>query len=368
MSRRQTELKTDNTGHRGLGPEHVNSVARLSAVLQGKRPDRVPVAAFVSGYAANLFGMSLKDFYTSGADCLRVQLDARRRHGYDDMPTHGWVDWGGWEFGGSIHIPDSYLECAPRTSVHPVNTPSDLDRLSVPDPRRAGMFPDYMEFNRRSREMGLSVKIRSGSVTSVVGSMLGLENLMRWLVKEPEAVKDAYRKAADFILAAADMMIGEFGADACQAFISAPLDCNNLMSPKLFGRFAAPVQKHVIESLRARGIKNFFVHLCGDHKLNLPIWNEIGLPDRSVMSIGEMDLVQVAEAFNHRQVLGGNVSTSVLAMGTAQEVFEQAKKCIQEAKDLPGGFILMPACSMPVLTPPANVDAMISAAREYGRY
>ena len=347
----------------------MNSAERISTVIQGRRPDRVPVAAFVSGYSAYLCGMSLKDYYTDGTKCLEAQLLAKNRHGYDDMPTHGWVDWGGWEFGGEIHFPNSYLECAPHTSKPAVKNPPDVDRLPVPDPHSAGMFPDYMKFNRCCRQKSLPIKIRAGSVTSIVGSMLGKETLLRWFIKEPSAVRAAYDKAACFILAAADMIIEEFGTESCSAFISAPLDCNNLISPRLFDRFVAPVQKDIIQGLRMRGIKNFFLHLCGDHSLNLPIWNSMDLPERSVISIGEeMDLCRVAEAFDHRHVVGGNVPTSVLAFGSPYQVFTEARRCIDQAKDLPGGFILMPACSMPVQTSPHNVDALIGASMKSGRY
>jgi uroporphyrinogen decarboxylase len=81
-----------------------------------------------------------------------------------------------------------------------------------------------------------------------------------------------------------------------------------------------------------------------------------------------MDVARVAEAFKHRHSLAGNVPTNTLAIGTFDEVYDQAKGCLERYRDLPGGYILMPACELPLLTPPVNVYALLKAARDHGRY
>ncbi|MEJ5377957.1 MAG: uroporphyrinogen decarboxylase family protein [bacterium] len=102
---------------------------RLEAVVTKRRPDRVQVATFVRGYAARLCGFSLKTFYTDMEVCVKAQILAQELHGYDQSPSFGWVDWGGWEFGGGVRFPESDEEGAPRTLMHPVERPSDLERL-----------------------------------------------------------------------------------------------------------------------------------------------------------------------------------------------------------------------------------------------
>jgi uroporphyrinogen decarboxylase len=86
------------------------------------------------------------------------------------------------------------------------------------------------------------------------------------------------------------------------------------------------------------------------------------------VSVGEdADLIEVAEAFGHQHVTAGNVSTALLAHGKPDEITEACRSCIRRYGDLPAGFILMPACDMPVMTPLPNVDAMVEAARRFGR-
>ena len=126
------------------------------------KPGRIPVSGFVGAYAAKLAGIPLETFYTDIDTCLRVQQLARDLHGYDEGFHYGWADWGAWEFGGTIHLPQSYKESSPRTATHIVQKPTDVDRLAVPDPETAGMYPLLMEFNRRIVAMGHPAKSRAG--------------------------------------------------------------------------------------------------------------------------------------------------------------------------------------------------------------
>ncbi|MDD3270248.1 MAG: uroporphyrinogen decarboxylase family protein, partial [Syntrophomonadaceae bacterium] len=60
--------------------------------------------------------------------------------------------------------------------------------------------------------------------------------------------------------------------------------------------------------------------------------------------------------------------TDLLYLGSPDEVIEGCRQIIEKMKYHPGGFILMPACSMPALAPPVNVHAMVKAARLFGKY
>jgi uroporphyrinogen decarboxylase len=354
---------------RGNKPDTLSPRERIAAVIAGEKPDRVPVLAFVGGYAARLAGMSLKEFYTDPVKCLKCQLLAADLHRYDDGPGLGWADWGGWEFGATIEFPQAYTDCAPRTANNPVTRPEQVEGLAEPDPATAGMYPLLRRFNRLCRDHGLPAKVPGGSVTSVVAGIVGRERLLRWYIKEPEAVQALYEKAASFILKAAARIVDEFGAENCGAGFSAPLDSNELISPRVFDRFVWPQLRRVNEGLMALGLTRFTMHICGNHRGNLARWADLPLPPRSIISVGsDMDVRTVAAAFGHKHIIAGNVPTALLHLGTYEEVFEAARGCLEKGKDLPGGYILMPACEAPVFTPPLNIHALVKSAWEFGRY
>ncbi len=327
----------------------------------------IPVFSYVNGYAARIYGHSLQEHMTNISASIRAQLLAKELHGYADHPTFGWADWGGWEFGGEIRWPKGYSDMAPSTLAHPVKKPSDVDRLPDPDPKTAGSVALLMEFNRETAKLGLPPKIRAGSVTSVVSGMIGFEKLMKWYFKEPEAVKTAYEKASRFLIRTAEETVAEFGPH-CSASISAPWDSNDLLSPTVFEKFTAPHMERMLKVLHGLGVTTVKAHLCGNHRENLAAWARMPWPSETSISIGDdMDIVATAEAFDHRFPVCGNVPTSLLAVGRYEEVYAAAWKCLEQGRELPGGYALMPACEMPTLAPPLNVQALVNACWDFNR-
>ncbi|WP_292487444.1 hypothetical protein [Methanohalobium sp.] len=45
----------------------------MATVMSGQKLDRVPVVPFILGYAANMTGISLGDFYADGNKCFDAQ-------------------------------------------------------------------------------------------------------------------------------------------------------------------------------------------------------------------------------------------------------------------------------------------------------
>jgi uroporphyrinogen decarboxylase len=98
-------------------------------------------------------------------------------------------------------------------------------------------------------------------------------------------------------------------------------------------------------------------------------WKRVSLPERTIFSIGDvMDLEETSDFLGKEYILGGNISTTVIQFGTPEDVKEQVKRCLKQAKQRLGGFILMPACEYPPLAPPENLEAIREALMQYGFY
>ena len=349
--------------------ETMTTPERMTAVMTGRKPDRIPIIAFSGGYNAKLAGIELGTYYQNPEACIKAQLHGIGVHGYDDAPSYGYADYGGWEFGGEIKFPEGYNYNAPTMVTAPVNKPSDVDNLIIPEPRTAGCHPIMFAFNKLKRELGMPAGFTSGSPTTLVGSIIGKERLMRWFLKEQEAVHVVYEKVNEFLLKTANAMIEDFGVENVSVFWANPLDSNELISPRIFEKIAFPHIVKLNQHMMEKGIMQHLYHVCGDHNGNLDILKTLPMPPRAIISISNiMNIRDVAEAFGHRHVIAGNMSTSILGGGSEKDAYNETKRCIDEGKDLPGGFFLMPACGMPVLTPKENIDAMMTAVRDHGFY
>ncbi len=342
---------------------------RMMNLFAGKPVDRVPVIPFSKGYSAKLAGMSRGEFYRYPEKAILADAKLKERHqGLDGGPSYGWANYGGWDFGGDISFPFKDEAQTPQITRRPVQSPEDADKLNVPNPRGTGIMQLCYEFSQIMRGKGGQAMVYLVSPGNCASSILGEKDMLKWILRHPKELHIIMRKATDYLKATLDWNVEGFGAANCAVYLGYPIESNNLISPQQFKEFCHPYIKELHEHMLALGIKSVVEHICGNHKGNLPHWKDIPLVKRSIITIGEMDLKEIADFFGPDQIIAGNVSTSILASGSPEDVKADAKRCIEQGKHLPGGYILMPACNLPAAAPPANVDAMLEAAREYGAY
>lgn len=85
--------------------------------------------------------------------------------------------------------------------------------------------------------------------------------------------------------------------------------------------------------------------------------------DRCIFdSDGMTDIYKVKEILGDRMCITGNLSPSLMALGTPDEVYAETKKQIRELG--PTRFIVSGACTLPHNTKPENIDALIAACIE----
>lgn len=353
-----------------MDKDRLTPAERLKALATKTGLDRVPVNAGASVYAAAVSGILSKEYYLEPEKAMEAGLWALDLHKYDATPSYNIPDWSGWDFGGEMNFPTSPAISLPFLTKRAVQKPEDVEKLQVPDLAKAPAISRVIKFARLARAKGFGVSMPAGSALGIAGAVIGPELMFRWFRKEPELVYRVLRLATDFLLKIADTFIAEFGAENCTAFTTYPLECHAVISPKAFEKFSVPYIKEMHEKLLDKGIKKWIVHLCGDHTKNLPFWTEeISLAPRTIFHVGhEMNLEYTAKTFGEDHIIGGNIQTTLLQIGTANEVFEACRQVIEKMKYHPGGFILMPDCALPALTPPVNVQAMVKAARIFGRY
>ncbi|CBH20222.1 putative Methyltransferase [Acetoanaerobium sticklandii] len=351
--------------------EVMSSNERMKKLIAREKIDRVPVNPLVSLYAAYITNMNAKEYFLEPEKAMEAQLLARELHGYDAGPSYNIPDGNGWDFGGLIEIPDSPRITLPKLTKRAIKSSNEVEKLKVPNPMTAPAMSRYLRFGELSVEKGFSsVTVGAGSPMGIAESIVGAELLLRWIRKEPSLVHRLLRIATDYILEVGQIYVNKFGSENCSAFSTYPMECHELMSPKMFEEYSLPYVKEIHEKFINMGIKKWTIHLCGDHTKNLIHWQEnIKLVPRTIFTPGhEMDILKTGKALGEDYVIGGNVHTTLMQIGSARDVYKASKEIIEKMKYHPGGFILTPDCVLPSHTPPANVHAMIKACKDFGRY
>lgn len=354
----------------GRPSSEMTSRERMRALFSGSKPDRVAVIPFAMSYSARVAGISLRDYYLAPEKCFEAQTRAAAMIGYDGGPIYGYASVGGWEFGGEVLMPeDGSIRYSPTVSKYPIQTYEGVQRLQVPDPSEAGCYPLMMEFAKICRANGFSAPLQIGTPFTFAGNAVGPERLMIWMLEAPDIVHQLLEKVTDFLIAAADWFSAEFGSARCAVSASSTIDSNMLISPGQFRTFSFPYLCKLHESVLRMGARSIFVHLCGDHSKNLPIWKDVPLGEPGVLSLGsQVDIAYARELLEDKCILGGNIDTSALLTEKPEAIIDLCRGALEKGKDSRSGFILMPSCELAPGTPIDNVLAMIEAARKYGRY
>jgi len=343
----------------------MNSLARVRTVLAGGIPDRVPVCLHNFMLAVREAGARMEDYRTNPEVIARVHLQAVEKYQHDCIMVDTDTTMLAEALGAGS-------ECAPNEPgriVQPaLRSLDEVDRLKVINPETDGRIPALLEAVRlMSKQVGGEIAIRGNAdqaAFALACLVRGIEDFLMELAEQPDdpriaqlmeichlshlAVHRALAKAGAHLTSLGDSLAGP-----------------DVISPRMFNRFARPYEERLVKDLAADGIF-VVIHICGDTSKILDMLAEYG-PCGFELDY-KTDAVKAKQTTGMHHVLFGNIDPSgVLAQGTVEQVQEATRKLISVWK--PGGrFILNAGCVLPSTTPSENIRALIEMVKECGVY
>jgi MtaA/CmuA family methyltransferase len=214
-----------------------------------------------------------------------------------------------------------------------------------------GRYPIVLEAIRIARS-------RYGDAAPVIASMLGpftlcgclfgVENLLVWMIEEPEKVRAAMATATRLVSL---YIRGQFDAGAHVVQMAEPTASGDLISPAQYLEFAAPHHRE----LALAADRPLVTHLCGNISRHLPHLASAGF--RGVSFDAKTDVQAARTHLKGKAALIGYLPTGLLRDGTPEEVRAAARECLTQGVDA-----LNAGCAVAPDTPIANIRAMIAAA------
>lgn len=383
---------------------------RLSTVLSGGIPDRVPCIPLVYYYAAAVAGISGYELISS-MKTYRSAIDACfwEAGPFDAM----------YPLPISMDYPDFDVTYVAGVGLKPVMPSGPEDRtaiLQTPETRTLMVEGDYrgiieseapgpagpvVEFmvtliaRNRGEEPGYGTFARSFVPSFARLARRWLAEMARWRRRGVpffmsfglEAPFDTFsmargvtgisidlkRRPDEVREASLEMAAGmAFVAWMACTFTRMPRfllllhrSSNDFISPRQFEQVCYPGVKLIADYLAARGI-SFAMHCDGNWDRNLEIMTT--LPENSCFQFdGATDIFKAREVLGDRYVIMGDVNSNMLAYGEPGEVESYCRRLIGEV-GANGRFILSSGCEIPMNARLENVRAMVQAARNHGRY
>lgn len=335
---------------------------RLTLYEQGQEVDRIPTVLTSAETGALLYGIEIRDYYSSADVMVDVQSRLAEDFGADDMGMAIGSRAVAEALGTKLVFPDYSVShvTAPALSSY-----DDLESLPLVDIHTDGRIPVMLEGTKRLQEKFGKTHIVGGGTegpVTLAGFLIGIERFLRDMIRRPDDVQRLLRYSMENVVSCCRDVYAETGI--CLSF-SEPLISKNILSPAFFHRFVEPVLSETVRRLTAVYGCRPSMHACG---IIHDRWDALAAMGFSSLSIdNKEDMTELKRQHGTEVGITGNVDpVDVLRYGTPEEVTKDVIRCLRQAGDNPAGFTLCPGCDTPIGTAKENLMAYMQAAAVYG--
>ncbi|KYH31914.1 uroporphyrinogen decarboxylase family protein [Neomoorella mulderi] len=398
---------------------------RIKKAIQLKEtPDRVPVILGVGLYPARYTGMTIQDImydaekavfaytkvvmdfvpdaYSGGpisgkfneilvnkqykwpgyglppnADFQYVEAEYMKADEYDHLiedPSDFWL---------RVYLPrvfgalEPFTKLAPVTEVLETTAMNSFLPFGLPEVQEAlnaliAAGNEAVQWSTKVREIGRTLRANGfpafgGGTTrapfDIIGDTLrGTRGIMLDMYRKPEKLLEAIERLTPLAIRWGVTSAKKTGSP----LVGIPLHkgADGFLSDAQFKTFYWPSLRKVIIGLVEEGlVPRLFAE--GGYNTRLEVVRDIP-KGKTIWYFDNTDMAKAKDILGDVACIMGNVSLSLLQIGSPQEVEEYCKKLINVAGK-GGGFILCSGASLDNAKP-ENVHAMIQAAKEYGVY
>ena len=345
----------------------MNSLERMSAVLEHKLPDRVPLAElWIDPGVVNaiLPGAHWNDLAVHlDTDIVTVPTMIYEKHEVEwvDREKHIFRDkWGALQI-----LPH---EAVPVTAKPPrIETPEDLATYKPPDPAQSPVPERVRRMKERfpNGEKAVCVIGESGWAPAVY-LRAGLENLLLDFALRPEFVKDVMKIGTEYYC---DLYQRATAAGADIVLLGDDYSDKNgpMMSPRQFDEIILPCDAAVVASIKKAGAY-CIKHTDGDIRKIMDQLVGTGLDCLGPLEpVPGMELDAILQRYPGKIAVMGNLSVDLLARGSEEDVIKATKQALATVSAI-GPHIMSSANTITSVVKPENFLAMVNTTKEFGKY
>jgi len=241
-----------------------------------------------------------------------------------------------------------------------------IENIQIPDPDMSGYnFPHVPA--ERIRKQCEAVLASAGdrftcasigfSLFERAWTLVGMENLLMYMISEPDFVTELMDTIVDFNLQVIDIYL-EYDFDCIFFGDDWGQQSGLIMGPALWRKFIKPSLSKLYAAAKEKG-RFVMQHSCGDIQEVYPDLIEIGLDAHQTFQPEIFDISAIKKKYGDKLSFWGGISTQrLLPFETPEGVVKKAKE-IMATMGENGGFIVAPTHSVPGDVPEENIDALI---------
>lgn len=242
----------------------------------------------------------------------------------------------------------------PSITTHPVSTIDSLKTLAVPDPKRSGRMPVFLETMRLLGRNLIVIKIAEVSGPFTLAATLGGTGIYGDVRKDPGKVETLLRYCEKVIIGYARSLVNA-GAD--MILVAEP--SGSQLSAPAYERFSLPFTRNIIRSVKVQCI----LHICGKagHLIE-----KMCTSGAAALSIDDVNLPEILDIVPRNIVIIGNISPARFYTDSPAEIEARTLNLLEAVKKR-REFLAAPGCDLAPLTPPQNIQAFARTVKTYHR-
>jgi uroporphyrinogen-III decarboxylase len=363
---------------------------RIRKIKHFKTPDRVAVIPAIN-YRTLLpkIGVRFDDYFSNPEVMLRAQILGQKwlmenikTDAY--AVTGAWV--GGWTdfqnvneasaFGAEVYFHESDIPTASERGF--VSTEADLRKLEKIDFVHSGLNQRQIEFRQSMLDIAEKYPVRflggpvfypaenpalthtsNGPFTNA-SHLMGAVELFTATLERPDFVHELFRIITSKILDWLDFCWSEERLSTRD--LAWTDDLSAYLSPQTWRTMVLPYNKQIRDRFEWASL-----HMCGQTTHLLEIFaNELQINE--FQGFGwNVDLDRISAVMGGKVVLLGNVDPRIIAHGTPEQVKAATHQVIEKLSPY-RGLIIQDGNNIAPESPVENINAMMEAAEEYGKY
>lgn len=326
----------------------MNGYERITAMLEGRQPDRLPVMPITMMLAADQIKKPYGEYARDCRVLVEGQLVTAERFDFDYVSCISDPAREAADCGAVIEFFDDQPPAIIESQALLADK-SHLAKLTVPDPH-TGRMGDRVQAAALFREKVGGEKLIEGWVEgpcAEAADLRGINTLMMDFMDDRAFVEDLFQFVLDMGLQFAKAQV-----DAGCDLIGIGDAAASLVSKPIYEDLVWPYEKRLIEGIQKMGAK-VRLHICGRTTHLLDAIGRLGV------DMVDLDfMVSVADAraaTGPEQVLAGNLDpVRAVRDGTPESIRQALAQCHSEAG---ARYIVAAGCELPRDTPAENVMA-----------
>lgn len=345
----------------------MNSLERVTAALQFKEPDRVPVYPLLNGVSRHLVNADYKTWATDADVCAEAYIKVTEQYDLDIICTLTDLSVEAADFGAKLVFPEN--EAAhPDFNDRFIKSPDDYKKIAPINPRETPRMSEHIKLCRKL----VAAKGKEVPIVAFVFGPLGITSMLRGqedlfvdILMEPGSVKRAVGVITETLLEYFDALI-DTGVHAIM--MDTLFASQSIMSKEMWLEFEGSYVRKLADHVHSRGCM-LMIHNCGNG-----IYFDVQIETMHPEAISFLHLpddvsspAELKKKYGRATTLIGHVDPTWIINASEEEVRAECRKQIDQYKE-GGGYILATGCEYPSNADLRNAAVMVETAKEYGRY